>query len=175
MASIATAPYQLFHAKDFNIECPICLDPIKNEKVSAGHFVSYDSTSDDLVTHIFHKTCLDGWMARSKKCPSCRIRLHKGLDDPKVISVLSFKKTPSSTGSKFSQSTSLKNIANIGGIIAAGASLLPIFKLIQTVFSIASPAFAMISSIFVIFPLGVVSSFYAGAYLTENTAKYLLS
>ncbi|MGD2169211.1 MAG: hypothetical protein PVI40_03100 [Chlamydiota bacterium] len=157
-------------------ECPICQDDVNDDDDASAHLMTSSFDSDRQISpHIYHKDCLDQWFivqgTTINTCPSCRESIQK-------IATNLITKTTSSSAPKPSSSTSSKmpkKIALIGGIIAAGASLLPIFKLIQKVFLIASPAFAMISSIFVIFPLGVVTSFYAGAYLTENAVSYLMN
>eukprot|EP00737_Agarophyton_chilense_P001670 gb/GEZJ01001873.1/.p1 GENE.gb/GEZJ01001873.1/~~gb/GEZJ01001873.1/.p1 ORF type:complete len:212 (+),score=10.87 gb/GEZJ01001873.1/:542-1177(+) len=54
-----------FQAKDEDkrFPCPICLDPLEAESVSAGH-----------CNHMMHTSCLKGWLAKdvNSACPICR-------------------------------------------------------------------------------------------------------
>ncbi|MGD2169212.1 MAG: hypothetical protein PVI40_03105 [Chlamydiota bacterium] len=168
-----TAPYQLFYSRDFNKDCLICDRPLDTENVAAGHFIEYDRESDELISHVFHRTCLDGQLASKpdaqKKCFSCNRKLIKEASPPKVISILSLKK-PSPPSSSASNSL-LNQVSSIGGVIVASASLWIIFKVVQKILLIVVPVLAKIAFVFIIAPLLIGAT----VFLTQRMINYLHS
>merc|ERR1712187_44306 len=65
---MGTYSASLFSGSPHPTTCPICMD-------------DWTEVSGDIVLtpclHVFHETCLRGWLARCVDCPSCRWDISK--------------------------------------------------------------------------------------------------
>jgi len=68
--------FSLDSVEDENSACVICLDPFQK-----GDYVTWAKSMDCL--HVFHKECLEGWLANPKHddCPYCRCQIIHDVGD----------------------------------------------------------------------------------------------
>lgn len=82
--SNVTEPHKEIHLRSFQpddenkkLPCPICLDPLETEPVSAGN-----------CNHMMHTSCLRGWLAKdvNSACPICRAPYDNSTSTPSLSS-----------------------------------------------------------------------------------------
>lgn len=52
------------HAKDYSVECPVCLSAFIDGE---------DIRQIALCKHSFHSSCVDAWLRSHPSCPVCRV------------------------------------------------------------------------------------------------------
>ena len=93
--TLQVVPYEAdqFNDDTYAKECPICFEvhdpnPYPTPYPSPICFEAFDAQDGDrsiLMTpcqHLYHKSCLEGWMKGNRSCPLCRTDLVVAVEGP---------------------------------------------------------------------------------------------